>query len=245
MYSKDLYFILIILGGLGLAWVVVRYILKRRLTNIEVNGAEIIQNITALQSNLISSTFIRINALYSNIIRDLAVQDYQLLQKNEKKLKTLNADIEILRNAIFKEIIANSDDKKVNSFYVLTIENMEDMVLTLSQILKISKSHIYKNRKKLTFNQIKDLKIIDEKSSHLLHQIEINFSEQNLQNFEARCEECDNLLILMNDMLSKHIERIKSTDYNPKNFKLYTKFLRKSINLIKQLNDILVRLKEA
>lgn len=212
---------------------------------MEIQNAEIMENMTSIDSNLVSNTFIRINSLYSHIIKDLAKQDYALLDKNKKRLTTLERDVNNLREAIFHNIITTTEDKEVTQFYILTIENMEDMVSTLAQILKISKSHINKNRKTLTFNQIKDLQIIDIKTSRILENLELNLREQNLNTFERRCKESEDLLELMEDMLSRHIDRIRSTDYNPKNFKLYTKFLRKSISLITQLNKILYRFKEA
>lgn len=230
---------------LFLVWLFRRFYFKERLAQLELNGAEILESMTSLDSNLIASTFLRINSLYSHIIKDLAKQDYTLLHKNEKRLNKLEHDVNDLRDAIFHNILTTTEDKEVTEFYVLTIENMEDMVSTLAQILKISKSHINKNRKTLTFNQVKDLQTIDAKTSSILQHLELNLNEQNLKEFERRSTESEALLNLMEDMLSRHIDRIRSSDYNPKNFKLYTKFLRNSISLITQLNKILYRFKDA
>lgn len=244
MINTYLYFIIGSVALVVLIYSFRYFYLKRQLSKISLNSNEIIENITSLDSNLVSSTFIRINSLYSHIIKDLAKQDYALLHKNKKRLSKLEQDISDLREAIFHNIITTTNDKDVTQFYVLTIENMEDMVSTLGQILKISKSHINKNRKTLTFNQVKDLQIIDSRTSRILIDLEMNLNEQDLNEFERRCKESEDLLELMEDMLRRHIDRIRSTDYNPKNFKLYTKFLRKSISLITQLNKILYRFKE-
>jgi len=229
---------------LFLAWLVRYFYLKKQASQLEINGNEILENIESLDSNLVSSTFIRINSLFSHIIKDLAKQDYYLLNKHKKRLSKLKRDVNSLREAIFHNILTTTEDKEVTEFYVLTIENMEDMVSTLGQILKISKSHINKNRKTLTFNQVKDLQAIDERTNSILENLELNLSEQNLEEFERRSKESEDLLELMEAMLSQHIDRIRSADYNPKNFKLYTKFLRNSISLITQLNKILYRFKE-
>lgn len=239
------FYILFGLIALSALVLLLRHFYNKKQAFKRPDNSAIIKGITSIESNLVTSTFIRINALYSHIIKDLAMQDYALLKKNQKRLKKLEYDLNELRETVFHDIITSTEDKKITQFYVLTIENMEDMVRTLDQILELSKSHIYKNRKTLTFNQIKDLKAIDAKTSRILAHLELNLNEQNFTEFDIQSKESEDLLRTMEQMLSQHIDRIRSTDYNPKNFKLYTKLLRESISLITQLNKILYRFKEA
>ena len=215
---------------------------ERPLVNIHNKNS--IETITVEHSEHISSAFVRINLLYSNIIRDLAIQDYVLLQKNKKKLNTLNMEVEGLKDDIFIYLQTKEDNSEVKQFYILTLENLEDMVLAMTEILKISRVHINKNHKKLTFNQIRDLKSLDAKISSLFNKIEVAFKENSFDTFDLLASDAKEILNRMTLMLENHINKINSINNNPKNFKLYTKLIKKSSDLFGLLIEILNRYKD-
>lgn len=209
------------------------------------NFKDTIQYVTIEHTNRLTNAFVRINTLYSDIIRDLAIQDILLLQNNKKKLKKLNKHVESLKDEIFEFLQGKQlENDTVYKFYILTVENLEDMTDMMNKILDVSKKHIQKKQKKLTFNQIRELKAIDKQSGLLFSKIDFTFSENKFDRFEELTYNAKEISNNLTQMLEAHINKINSINNNPKNFRLYTKLLKKSNELFGLLIQILSRYKE-
>lgn len=210
---------------------------------VENFESEAIQKIAEAYSDKITSAFLRVNSLYSNIIKVLSTQNHKHLKKSQKRIKKLQTEMDGLRKELFVHLKDNEDSKTVNQFYVLMVENLEEMVFAMARIVKTSDKHLRKERKKLTFNQIRELNTLDEMSCELFNSIETAFSQADFDGFDVLSAMANRLLESTNLLLDDHIDKVNSTKHNPKNFKLYTKLLKRSRDLFTQTEEILNRYK--
>ncbi|ETN94361.1 inorganic phosphate transporter [Zhouia amylolytica] len=204
-----------------------------------------INEIITESSGNISEVIIKLNRLYSNVIDNLGLQDLSKLKKNKKNLRKLENEIDDLKGDLFY-FIKSLDDNSVASskFYILVLDYLQDMVQSIGYIVKNSFSHVNNNHKNLKFNQIRDLKSIDNKLKPLFEQIELDFNTESFDNIENVIEGKKELLDHVSQLIQKQIDRIRSTETSPKNTKLYFGLLLEtkdlisaSINLLQLFNE--------
>ena len=193
----------------------------------------------------ISTVFRKTSALYSDLVTNLSLEDLAKLKENKKDQKKLEKEIDELKSNVFY-FIKNLDDTSVEAskFYILILGYLQDMVQSIDFITSNSYSHVNNNHKKLKFNQIKGLKIIDKQLQMLLLQLEDSFKDEDFYKIDLILKDRQVLLDTVSDLITKQIKRIRTTETSPKNSKLYFTLLLETNDLVKSIMNLLELFKE-
>lgn len=204
-----------------------------------------IQGIIIESSDQIKKFIQKTNVLYSETIENLSLQNLVNLNKNKKNLKKLEKEIEELKSNIYY-FVRNLDDASVEAskFYIIILGHLQDLVQSLSFIINNSYDHTNNNHKQLKFNQIRDLKNIDNNLSEFLDKIDTLFKEKNFTQLEQILNQKELIKEQINELLQKQIIRIRTTETSPKNSKLYFGILLETNDLIKAIVNLLVLFEE-
>ncbi len=193
----------------------------------------------------ISKVFRKTSALYSNLIDNLSLHDLPKLKQNKKDQKKLEKEIDELKSNVFY-FIKNLDDNSVEAskFYILILGYLQDMVQSIDFLTATSYSHVNNNHKPLKFNQIRDLKKVDRQVQHLLQLMEDSFKSEDFHKIELILNDKQVLLDTVSELISKQINRIRTTETSPKNSKLYFALLLETNDLVKSIMNLLELFKE-
>ncbi len=193
----------------------------------------------------ISKVFRKTSALYSNLVDNLGLEDLAKLKENKKDQKKLEKEIDELKSNVFY-LIKNLDDNSVEAskFYILILGYLQDMVQSIDFITSNSYSHVNNNHKRLKFNQIKGLKIIDKQLQQLLLSLEESFKNEDFNTIDHILNDKQILLDTVSELITKQIKTIRTTETSPKNSKLYFALLLEANDLVKSITNLLELFKE-
>jgi phosphate/sulfate permease len=193
----------------------------------------------------IAKVFRRTSTLYSNLIDNLGLQDLAKLKQNKKDQKKLEKEVDELKSNVFY-LIKNLDDNSVEAskFYILILGYLQDMVQSIDFITGNSYSHVNNNHKPLKFNQIRDLKTIDQQLQLLLQLLEDSFKNEEFNKIDLILKDKQALLDTVSELISKQINRIRTTETSPKNSKLYFALLLETNDLVNSVMNLLEMFKE-
>ena len=180
------------------------------------------------------------NRIYTNAINGLALQDLTLLKKNKKQIVKLSGEVDELRDNIFY-FIKNLDDSSVgaSNFYIHILGYLQDIIQSLEYISKVSHKHVYNNHKKLKFNQIKELKEVDERFERLFENTRLAFESRSFEEIGIILTRKDEILKLVGDKIHKQVERTRTEESSPKNTTLYFSLLLETKDLLKATMSLL------
>lgn len=215
---------------------------ETKLNNVDIVT---IQGVASESSTQIASVLTRVNDLYTIVIDAIALQDITQLKTSKKKLKKLEKEVDNLRGNVYF-FIKKLDDTSVGAskFYVITLGFLQDMIKAVNFIAQNSYGHVDNNHKKLKFNQIRDLKLIDKKLQILFDKIIALFSEGDYSRIEEILEDKDELISSVDKLIQKQIIRIRTTETSAKNSKLYFSILFETDDLIKSTIGLLELFKD-
>ncbi|TDS63574.1 inorganic phosphate transporter [Myroides indicus] len=220
---------------------------EKEALDLKLNQVDIvtIQEVASESSSQIAGVITQINDWYTAIIDGVAIQDLNKLKKSRKQLKKLEKEIDKLRGNVYF-FIKNLDETSVEAskFYVLTLGYLQDMIKAMSFIAQNSYLHVDNNHKKLKFNQIRDLKHIDNKLQELFDKIIILFTEENFSDINQILNDKDELISSVDRLIQKQIIRIRTTETSPKNSKLYFSILFETDDLMKSTIGLLELFKD-
>ncbi|MGS2762112.1 inorganic phosphate transporter [Sinomicrobium sp. M5D2P9] len=184
-------------------------------------------------SHHISKVIGKTNKLYSEVVDNLGLQELKKLKKNKKTLKKLEDEVDELKGELFY-FIKSLDESSIEAskFYILMLDNLQDMVQSIGYIVKNSYSHVNNNHKNLKFNQIRDLKGIDNDLQVLFDKIKYTFDKETFGDIDNILEEKQELFDRVSNLIQKQIDRIRTTETSPKNTKLYFGLLLETKDLI-------------
>ena len=193
-----------------------------------------IQEVASESSAQIAKVVITVNELYTKIIDSVALQDHAELKACRKRLKQLEKEVDSLRGNVYF-FIKNLDETSVGAskFYVITLGYLQDIIKSMMHIAQNSFSHVDNNHKKLKFNQVRDLKLIDNKLHDLFATMEIVFSEGKFDQIAEVLKSKSDITQAIDRLIQKQIVRIRTTETSPKNSKLYFSILFETDDLIK------------
>ena len=196
-------------------------------------------------SSQISKVLRKTSALYSNVVDNLGLQDLAKLKENKKALKKLEKEIDELKSNVFY-FIKNLDENSVEAskFYILILGYLQDMVQSIDFITSSSHSHVNNNHKKLKFNQIRDLKTVDTQLQELFSRLEESFKTEDFSKLDEILRDKKAFLDTVSELITKQINRIRTTETSPKNSKLYFSLLLETNDLIKSIMNLLELFKE-
>jgi phosphate/sulfate permease len=202
---------------------------------------EIINESSDQISRVIGAT----NKVYSDVIDNLGLQDLAKLKENKKALKKLEKEVDELKSNVYY-FIKNLDETSVEAskFYIMILGYLQDMIQSLSFITQNSFSHVNNNHKQLKFNQIRDLKSVDQDLQKLFDSIETIFEKKSFDKLDDLIKEKNHILETVSDLIQKQITRIRTVETSPKNSKLYFGLLLETNDLIKATMNLLELFKE-
>lgn len=204
-----------------------------------------IQEIISESSSQIAKVIKKTNGLYSDVVDNLGLQDLAKLKESKKKLKKLEKEVDDLKNNVYY-FIKNLDETSVEAskFYIMILGYLQDMVQSIGFITTNSYSHINNNHKSLKFNQVRDLKSIDNELKSLFGRLESSFTKEDFSELDEILKEKNNLLDTISLLIQKQIDRIRTTENSPKNSKLYFGLLLETNDLVKATMNLLELFKE-
>jgi len=199
-----------------------------------------IQGVIEESADNIKSFVNRGNKIYGNTIDSLAKYDLASLKKSRKGIAKLENEVEELRDSIFY-FIKNLDESSVgaSSFYISILGHLEDITQSLNYISKNSHKHVNNNHKKLRFNQIKDLKEIEDHLQEFFSSIKEIFDKREFGTLNTIIEEKQELFTLVNNKINKQVERTRTEESSPKNTTLYFSLLMETKDLITATMNLL------
>ncbi|MBT8318994.1 MAG: inorganic phosphate transporter [Gramella sp.] len=192
-----------------------------------------INEITTETSENISNVIGGINKMYTKTVDQIGYYNLSKLKKNHKKIEKLEREVDELKDNIFY-FIKSLDENSVEAskFYILTLDYLQDMVQSISFITRSSYNHVHNNHKNLKFNQIRDLKKVDEKMQILFDEITHTFDNHEFGNIEGLLNEKQDLMDYVTELIQKQVQRIRTSESSPKNTKLYFGILLETKDLI-------------
>ena len=227
-----------------------KYILKSKerdaeLAQLRTEDVATIKEIISESSSQIAKVVNKTNILYSDVVNNLGLQDLAKLKEDKKKLKKLEKEVDDLKSNVFY-VIKNLDENSIEAskFYILILGFLQDMVQSIGFITNTSYSHINNNHKNLKFNQIRDLKSIDNQLQLLFERLEESFKTEDFSKLDVVLQEKSTLLDSIAELIQKQITRIRTTENSPKNSKLYFGLLLETNDLVKATMNLLELFKE-
>ncbi|MBQ0734651.1 inorganic phosphate transporter [Aquimarina celericrescens] len=180
------------------------------------------------------------NKIYAGTIDSLAKYDLSALKKNRKGIAKLENEVEGLRDSIFY-FIKNLDESSVgaSNFYISILDYLEDIAQSLEYISKVSHKHVNNNHKKLRFNQIKDLKEIEDHLNSFFGHIKTVFDQREFNKLNGIISEKQELFTIVNDKINKQVARTRTEESSPKNTTLYFSLLTETKDLIEATMNLL------
>jgi Na+/phosphate symporter len=192
-----------------------------------------IQGVIEESASNISNLVRRGNKIFSNTIDALGRQDVVKLKKSRKGIDKLDEEVNELRDNIFY-FIKNLDEASVGAsqFYIKMLGYLQDMTQSIEFVAKASHKHVNNKHKSLRFNQIKDLKEIDDQLTALFNKIEKTFDAQDFSNLPKLINEKQELFKSVESKIDKQISRTRTEESSPKNTALYFSLLLETKDLI-------------
>ncbi len=208
--------------------------------SLEKAESSSIQGVIIESAKNIANVVKRGNKIYTNSINGLAKQDLNLLKKNKKQIVKLSSEVDDLRDNIFY-FIKNLDESSLGAsdFYIHTLGYLQDMTQSLEYISNVSYKHVQNNHKKLKFNQIKELKEVDERFESLFTNTKAAFDSQSFEEIGVILNKKDEITSLVSKKIQKQVERTRTEESSPKNTTLYFSLLLETKDLLNATMSLL------
>ncbi len=199
-----------------------------------------IHDIVTESSENISTVIAGVNKMYSKTVKNLGLYEKSKLKKNKKAIKKLESEIDELKRNVFY-FIRTIEDRSLgsNKFYILILDHLKDMVQSIGYITRNSYDHVNNNHKNLKFNQMKDLKSVDNKLQVLFDAIEDIFNDQDFAKIDLVLDEKQRLLDELAALIEKQIKRIRTSETSQRNSELYFSLLLDTKDLVTSTMNLL------
>lgn len=200
------------------------------------------QGVIEESSNNVSTVMKRAAKLLSYTIDSLGRQDLKGLRKSQKQANKLSDEIDELNSHVFF-YMKNVDDTSAGAsrFYLLIQDSLNDIVQSLTLISNRSYKHVKNGHKGLRFNQIRDLKEIEERLLSLFKEVKKEFDDQTLDNLPSIIDKKEAFLDYISEEIEKQIQRTKEEESSPKNSHLYFTILLECKDLVEYTTELLAQ----
>ncbi|MAJ32426.1 MAG: phosphate:sodium symporter [Flavobacteriaceae bacterium] len=183
----------------------------------------------------------RAKIIYSNSITGLSKNDLEALKGNKKQVKKISNEVDELRNDIFY-FIKNLEESSVNvsNFYISMVNDLNNIAQSLTYTAEICYEHVNNNHLKLRYNQLKEIKEINEKfEKELFNPVRSLFQNQKFDEISGILESKEELFDFINEKIDAQVKRIRTDEVSPKNSTLYFSILVESKDFLKNVVDLL------
>ena len=118
-------------------------------------------------------------------------------------------------------------------------DSLEDFVQSIGFIAKTSHKHVKNNHQGLTFNQIRDLKQIEDRLLDLFAKVKTNFDNLSLDELPNLIAEKQEFDAYISSDIEKQIQRTKQPDSSARNTTLYFSLLLECKDLVETTATVL------
>ena len=199
-----------------------------------------IQGVIEESATNIANAVGRSKKIYTNSINGLAKQELGSLKKNKKQGDKLAAEIEDLREHTFY-FIKNLEEAHIgaSNFYINAMGHLTDISQSLDYIGKVSHKHVQNNHKKLKYNQIKELKEIDQKLEVIFDRTKAVFEEKAFEKIGPILDSKQELFDLLSQKIDRQVARTRTEESSPKNTTLYLSLLLETRDMMTAMMALL------
>lgn len=193
-----------------------------------------IQGVIEESADNIGKVIKRSNKIYTGSINGLAKHNLDDLKKNKKGMSKLSKEVDGLQDNIYY-FIKNLDESSVggaSNFYIVMLGHLQDLAQSLEYISKISFTHVNNNHRKLKYNQIKELKDLDNQLEEFFTESSNIFITRDFQKIGAFLNKKQKYFDLVSDKIEKQVARTRTEESSPKNTSLYFSTLTESKDMI-------------
>ena len=241
-------------SGLFILVVVVVFVLtknyfahqNRRKLEIEEEKLDIVESksikgVIFESSKNISNFTKRANKLILKILEGIGTQDLNILKDNKNFVKKLKSDLERIGDDVFY-FVKNLDEASTeitSKFHMNVLEELENITDSISSLSSLTHKHINNNHRGLTFNQIRELKELEDELDEFFTRIIKTFKSKNYTEISEIFEVKEKLVSSLELKIKSQISRTRKDESSPRNTRLYFEILNKMKTIITHYVQIL------
>ena len=219
---------------------------ERRMKEIEEEELEMIESksikgVIFESSKNITKFSKRVNKLFQKTFEGLASKDISTLKENQTTVSKLDKDVDLIANNVFY-FIKNLDEgskESASDFHMKILGGLENITLSMQTITKSIYKHFNNNHRGLTYNQLKELKELEDDMNSFFKKIVQTFEKQKYEEIKSIFSIKESLIKSLNKKIKLQVSRTKDKDSGPRNTRLYFEFLNKTQNIVSEYLKIL------
>ena len=219
---------------------------ERRIKEIEEEELEMIESksikgVIFESSKNITKFSKRINKLFQKTFEGLASKDISTLKENQTTVSKLDKDVDLIANNVFY-FIKNLDEgskESASDFHMKILGGLENITLSMQTITKSIYKHFNNNHRGLTYNQLRELKELEDDMNNFFGKIVQTFEKQEYEEIKSIFTIKESLIKSLNKKIKSQVSQTKDKDSGPRNTRLYFEFLNKTQNIVSEYLKIL------
>ena len=219
---------------------------ERRIKEIEEEELEMIESksikgVIFESSKNITKFSKRVNKLFQKTFEGLASKDIATLKENQTTVSKLDKDVDLIANNVFY-FIKNLDEaskESASDFHMKILGGLENITLSMQTITKSTYKHFNNNHRGLTYNQLRELKELEDDMNNFFKKIVQTFEKQKYEEIKSIFSIKESLIKSLNKKIKSQVSRTKDKDSGPRNTRLYFEFLNKTQNIVSEYLKIL------
>ena len=219
---------------------------ERRIKEIEEEELEMIESksikgVIFESSKNITKFSKRINKLFQKTFEGLASKDISTLKENQTTVSKLDKDVDLIANNVFY-FIKNLDEaskESASDFHMKILGGLENITLSMQTISKSIYKHFNNNHRGLTYNQLRELKELEDDMNNFFGKIVQTFEKQEYEEIKSIFTIKESLIKSLNKKIKSQVSQTKDKDSGPRNTRLYFEFLNKTQNIVSEYLKIL------
>jgi phosphate/sulfate permease/phosphopantetheinyl transferase (holo-ACP synthase) len=219
---------------------------ERRIKEIEEEELEMIESksikgVIFESSKNITKFSKRINKLFQKTFEGLASKDISTLKENQTTVSKLDKDVDLIANNVFY-FIKNLDEaskESASDFHMKILGGLENITLSMQTISKSIYKHFNNNHRGLTYNQLRELKELEDDMNNFFGKIVQTFEKRKYEEIKSIFSIKESLVKSLNKKIKSQVSRTKDKDSGPRNTRLYFEFLNKTQNIVSEYLKIL------
>jgi phosphate/sulfate permease len=219
---------------------------NRRKIEIEEEKLDIVESksikgVIFESSKNISNFSRRANKLILKILEGIGSKDLNVLKENKDLVKKLKNDLERVGDDVFY-FVKNLDETSTeitSKFHMNVLEELENITDSISSLSSLTHKHINNNHRGLTFNQIRELKELEDELDEFFTRIVKTFKAKNYTEISEIFEVKEKLVSSLELKIKSQISRTRKDESSPRNTRLYFEILNKIKTIITHYVQIL------
>ena len=219
---------------------------ERRIKEVEEEELEMIESksikgVIFESSKNITKFSKRVNKIFYKTFEGLASKDISTLKDNQSTVSKLDKDVDLIANNVFY-FIKNLDEaskESASDFHMKILGGLENITLSMQTISKAIYKHFNNNHRGLTFNQLREIKELEDDMNDFFRQIIQIFENQNYEEIKTIFSVKESVIRSLENKIKSQVSRTKDKDSGPRNTRLYFEFLNKTKSIVSEYLKIL------